>query len=207
MAAGNFIKDNLALVAGIAVPVLLVVGFLLTSTIGKIITPAPAHTAYFVLQEYDYNNKNKVSIDIKVADDGKIVASVTAIKEDKNGYRPNASTDILITYDAANDKLTEHRLSAPEGMRDGTFTPEAFKDVRLSTQAEAQDGYSVVYGSRGSRSLAADIFITRGAEGYRIRKNGAVYRLPERGINGRSSPYYNSYYNTRFLGWGTEENQ
>ncbi len=207
MAAGNFIKDNLALVAGIAVPVLLVAGFLLTSTVGKMLTPAPAYTAYFVLQNYDYNNKQSASLDLTVGDDGRIVATVRPLKDDKNGYRPNANTDILITYDAASDTLTEHSITPPANITDGSFTPEAFKDVRLNTQPEAQDGYSVVYGSRGSRSLAADIFIARGAEGYRIRKGSAVYRLPERGINGRSSPYYNSYYNTRFLGWGTEKNQ
>lgn len=207
MAAGNFIKDNLALVAGIAVPVLLVVGFLLISTLGKILTPAPAHTAYFVLQEYDHANKETASIDLKVGADGNIIATVKPLKTDNNGYRPNANIDVLISYDAATDTLTEHRITPPANIIDGSFTPDEFKDLRLSTQPEAADGYSVAYGSRSSRSLAADIFIARSGEGYRIRKNGAVYRLPERGINGRSSYYYNSYYNMRFLGWGMEKNQ
>ena len=207
MAAGNFIKDNLALVAGIAVPVLLAVGFLLTSTLGKMLTPAPAHTAYFVLQEYDNANKETASLDLKVDKSGKIVATLKPLKDDKNGYRPNANIDVLITYNAATDTLTEHRITPPAKITNGDFTPDAFKDVRLNTQAEAADGYSVAYGSRGSRSIAADIFIARSGEGYRIRKNSAVYRLPERGINGNSSYYYNSYYNMRFLGWGTEKNQ
>lgn len=207
MAAGNFIKDNLALVAGIAVPVLLVVGFLLTSTLGKMLTAPPAHIAYFVLQEYDHANKETASIDLKVGEDGKIIATVKPLKADNNGYRPNASIDVLVSYNAATNKLTEHRITPPAGVIDGSFTPDELKDARLTTDPEAADGYSVAYGSRGGRSLAADIFVYRSGEGYRIRKNGAVYRLPERGINGRNGYYYTNYYNMRFLGWGAEKNQ
>lgn len=206
MAAGNFIKDNLALVAGIAVPVVLVVGFLLTSSLGKMLTPAPAYTAYFVLQNND-GGKQDSSIDVKVGSDGKIIATVTPVKEEKNGYRPNAQRDTIVTYNAATDTLTEYQITPPADMTTGDFTPEAFKDAHLSTQAQAQDGYIVGYGRRGNYNLAADIFMARGAEGYRISKNSAVYRLPDRGINGYSSPYYYGYYNLRFLGWGTEKQQ
>lgn len=205
MAAGHFIKNNLALIAGIAVPILLVVGFLLTSTMGKMITPAPQHTAYFVLQDHENNDKARQSIDIKVTDDGKIIVTATPVKLDSNGYPSNVNTDILVSYDAATNTLREHRFSPPTNLKKGSFTPDAIKDVRLSIEAQAADGYSVIYGNRGSHSIASDIFISRGAEGYRIRKNGAVYRLPDRSVNGHSNPYYNSYYNMRFLGWDTEK--
>ncbi len=206
MTAGNFIKDNLALVAGIAVPVLLVVGFLLTSTLGKLFTAPPAHTAYFVLQESDYKKKASASTNITVGDDGTLIVTITPVQA-RNDDSYYTQSDVLVTYDAAKDKLTEHRLTIPQGKTKGTFTPDEFKNLRLNTQAQAADGYSVTHGGRGGRSLMADIFIASPADGYRIRKNGAVYRMPERAVNGLNTSYYNRYYNLRFLGWGAEKNQ
>lgn len=204
MAAGNFIKDNLALVAGIAVPVLLVVGFLLTSTLGKLLTAPPAHTAYFIYKDNGYNRNLPASREIKVAEDGSIVATLTPVKQKKDGGHFNAQTDIIVAYNAKNNTLTPINFEVPQGKTKGEFTPAILKDVKLVTEATAADGYSVTYGNRGGHSFVGDIFMARGADGYRIRKNGAVYRLPDPVINGT---IYNNRYNLRFLGWGSDTAQ
>lgn len=202
MAAGTFIKDNLALVAGVAVPVVLVVGFLLAGILGKMLTPPPAYTAYFVVQNYDYTNTRKASTDIKVDDDGKIIVTVTPVKKDENDYRPNASRDILVSYDPIAGTLDEQRIVTPRNMTKGSFTPDTLKDLRLSPKAQAADGYNITYGRRGDYSLVADIFIARRADSYRISKNSAVYRLPDRAVGANVNSRYDSL---RFLGWSTEK--
>ncbi len=205
MAAGNFIKDNLALVAGIAVPVVLVAGFLLTSVLGRALTPPPAHSAYFVIKNYDADHSKGASLSLDIASDGTLTAKLTPVKGNAD-YHPNTITDVLLSYDARTGKTTTHDIVVPDGLRNGTFVPAEFKTLRLSAQPEAPDGYRVTHGSYNRAGIIGDIFTYRTPDGYRIRKGAATYRLPQDLPAGTNLRAYHSY-NLRFLGWNTEAAQ
>jgi hypothetical protein len=200
MALGNFIKNNLALVAGLAVPVLLVAGFLVSSQVGRSLTDPPRHIAYFVM---DGNSRQQppddVSLHLSRGADGRIVARLVPHKPEQNGYAVTAHKDVLLAYDFAHGGLREIPVAIPEGRRDGTFTPTEVADVSLAAGTVAADGYALDYASRRG-GFIIDIFTSQGVNGYRARKGPASYRF-QAGNPAADFRYYTPYSNARFLGW------
>ena len=55
MPEGYFLKDNLALIAGICLPVLLVLFFWIAMAIPKMTVPDPQYDLVYTADHYDYN--------------------------------------------------------------------------------------------------------------------------------------------------------
>jgi hypothetical protein len=187
----------------LAVPVLLVAGFLGSTQLARSLTTPPAHIAYFAISDYQEEKDAPNHLDIE-AKETKIITSVKPNTPPKDStYQPPARTSVVLAFDAAANTLTEIKIKRPEGITDGTFDAPELKDVTLSGNAVSPDGYQVVYRGYGS-TIATDIFIGGRSNGYRISKNGASYKLPDPSDK-PGTPYYRYYYNDiRFLGWSAQ---
>lgn len=204
MSLGQHIKNNLALTAGIVLPVLMVAGFLLVSRIGVWLNDPPRHIAYFAMENVDYNS-GKVdprTARLEVGKDGAVTMKVTSRKDNGN-YDRGLHRDILVAYDAAHDTLTETEIKIPDDMTEGSIAVAEVKGP-LVNGGTAPDGYEVTFGSSGRVGFVGDIFAPYSPSEYRLKKNGAVYKLPTKKSyrSGMwSYSYYNGYNQLRFLGW------
>lgn len=197
MSLGTFIKNNLALVAGLAVPVVMVAGFLILSQAGKMFTDPPRHIAYFVGEDRTGATISQ-GVELRMDANGSIVADVTQYSDNSPAYRRKP---LLIAYDAAKGTIKELPLQLPPDLAAGVYAPPEYAAIRLSDKGNvAPDGYEVAYAG-GHSGFVVDIFIRNSASGYRIRKGAASYKLPDRM---RASPYYWSYDYARFLGWSAQ---
>ena len=186
MSANSFLKTNFTLVAGISLPVLLVIVFWIATAIPKMTVADPAYDMIYTADQFDYNAQVSGSLRLDVTD-GKLRAVFHV--DDRQNYR---STPRLFYFDVSSGATHEISIDMPGDLQDGQLLdiPEA-NTYTLSNKSIAPDGYSFD-GSYSSRSG----FLFFGS-GYRyrgtIRKDGRAVKIPTHG---------NQYQgNLRFLGW------
>ncbi len=202
MAIGNFIKNNLALVAGLAVPVVLVVGFLISAQVGRLVNDPPRHLAYFVIE--NRTDGGDTSLNLDVNPDGRVSARLSAVTTNVNsGYRPPAQQDVLISYDFTTGKIEELPITPPQDQTTGVFLPENLAQLRVNKSPIAPDGYALSYGA-GRHGFVGDVFSYNYGYNYRARKGAAVYRFNDSIPTGQAYRYYAPSQSARFLGWSTE---
>lgn len=188
MTVSSFIKENRVLVAGLVLPLLLIALLAFAKTIPASLVPLPEHKVMYVSQ--GWSGKGRIAI--KVDDDGKInpVFNATA------NYQPVGNdqnpTTMIFVYDPKTNTVEDTSVTLD---KDGKVKElEKFKDIRLSTQAAASDGYIFEpYHYRGNNSLITDIF------SYRSYSNSPVLSNKGRVINLPQAPH--SYGSFEFVGW------
>lgn len=191
MAVSNFIKKNLVLVAGIALPVLLVVGFMITAAVPPKLGPKPLYPVLFSVYGYAHDNA-PYNIEYIVKAD-KIYARLTARNNDYGGSKRD-----LYVFDAQKDSLTKIDPTLPDDIGEDKQrdVPVAdFADNTIDKSSKSPDGYTLENGSYRSRGIVGDLFGGRG--GYydsRLRHdNGWSYKITDNTGN-----YYG---NLEFIGW------
>ena len=94
MAFQKFVKDNLILLTGILLPILLIVLFMVASTLPRMLATPPQYDFLFTNSQHYNNLDAPVTITLKVDKNGKLAAIV---KENKNtNDQPKNSFDQLI---------------------------------------------------------------------------------------------------------------
>lgn len=191
MSAKNFIKENFVLVAGLALPVVLVAVFLLATALPRSMSVPPKYNLLFQMEQYGTTAQPYLT-DLFVRD-GQLRARLK--KADANAY--NAKK--LYVYDAKAQSVREIPYTitqvTPE-LVDGTevLIPETEK-YKLDSQTTAPDGYSFSAGNTGHSGLINEIFVGGGYRShYYLSKGSVSWKLPEM----NNQPYY---YNINFLGW------
>lgn len=198
MALKNFIKENLTLVAAVALPLVLVIGFMLASALPRALTAPPAYTAVFALDNTRYNSPQQQSSELFVRD-GRLFARIIPRPAGEQNNYYNARSQRLYTYDAATDTLrpVSYNLPQVEAQREVELASAGLG--RIDTTNRAPDGY--VFDNEGyyNGGIVTDVFVGgRNGRSARIRKGGASYKIPN--IDGNR---YMS--NLQFLGWIVEE--
>ena len=202
MALGNYIKDNLALVAGIALPLALVTSFVTIGAISKAVMSPPAHIAYFSHVAFDPMEESDQDMQLSVADDGKLVVAVTThTGKDSDRARVNSHMRYILAYDATTNTLTKHPIEIPGDIKNGSFTPKNLNNLRLSPEYTSPDGYEIYNGERDHNSYFEYALSDFNNTKYRIRKAGAVYNLPEKYTDEKGKEQYISNWSFVFLGW------
>lgn len=190
-------KENLVLVIGLSLPVLLVVLFFAASVLPKLMTPPPQYPLYFTVESY-----RPLGVTDKYAiygvDKGALVATIRTRQKDT--YAPRMA---LIVYDGKTNSARDISLqpSAIDNAPDNSkIVIEETKNVKLDTSNKAPDGYSLERETSGyhSRGLVVDLF---GGGDYnlhpRIVKGNAAYKV--RIVEDSRISYYGGF---SFLGWG-----
>jgi hypothetical protein len=198
MAVPTFVKDNLVLVVGLTLPVLLMAGFLLASVLPGRLADPPKYD--LLLSQYDYPPGASLPVNLRlIVKDGVLTAVYTKVPV-PNGAAPNGTWRKLFRYEAATGTVRELSLPFPpdmeliEGTREAPV--EATKGLRIDTSRRSPDGYELVFGDRRGGGLLLEIFGASRDYGARLRKDG-------RSVPITAAPGQAFYSGADFVGWIT----
>lgn len=198
MAIKNFIKENFVLCLGLALPVVLVVLFLLSSTLPRHFATPPAYK--LILADYDYRyspNDNGYTVKLQV-ENGTLKMRLTPTRDGYGSQNPH-----LLIYDGARDSVQKVDITIPDP---GAYTQSVTLPVqeaaqfKIDTTNKAPDGYAFLHSRGGGGGIVTGVF----GGGYRhqrmyVKKGMASFKLPE--IDG----YYGYYGDDTFIGWIVNE--
>jgi hypothetical protein len=196
----KFLKDNFVLVVGLTLPILLMIGFIVFSTLPRSLSNPPQHDLIFATPDYSEGNANRPFSVMLVVRDGLLKAQYTRVLPAPNGGYYNSGWKKLYRYQAGPQTVRELPFGIPqdiasiEQMREDTV--DATKDLKLDTTLRAPDGYELEYDVNRGRGLLTDIFWSSSSYEPRLRKGTSSVRL--RTGDGRTSFYAG---NVEFIGW------
>ena len=196
---GKWIKENLVLVSGIVLPVLLVAGFFVLNTAPRMLADPPKYDFVLVGYRYDYRHPSEYYLSFEVRN-GKLTGRAIP-RSESNAYvnRQHAS---IYRYDAATNTFEEIVYELPEDL-DSIEEPVSLSltetsELTLDKRSQSPDGYTFEFrGYRGRGGLLGEIFgMRRRYESNHVLKKGnAHFDLPEPA----ASPYYQN--DLHFMGW------
>jgi hypothetical protein len=188
MSKMSVVKENISLVAGVSLPVILVILFWLATAIQKMTVPDPQFDLIFIADHYDYSAGFNGVVRLDVSED-RLRATFHTV--DRQNYR---NIPRIYYFDVSSGSTHEISLDIPGDLQNGQrlSIPEA-KDYKLSNKSLAPDGY----GFDGSYS-GGGFIIFDGGYRYRgtIKKGSRAIKIPTHGNNDQG--------NLRFLGWVLE---
>ena len=201
---GTWLRQNLVLVSGIVLPVLLVAGFLVLERAPGLVADPPGYDFLVVGYRYDAQHPRNYQLSFEVSR-GRLQGRATPVS-DNHAY-PNRQHASLFRYSAANHAFTEIAWDMPEGLdsleEPMDFQVEEVKNLQLDKARRSPDGYVFEYaGYRGRGGLLGELFGMgrRYDSSYVLSRDGAIFTLPS------LSPAPHYYGNDlHFVGWVTGE--
>jgi hypothetical protein len=189
----NFIKENLVLVVGLTLPILLILIFFVSTVIPKLMSPPPQYEMLFTTKQYDYQNKPDYLIDFLVKNQKLMVK----VNKNENKDRSDDLTRLMV-YDAKTDTVREITVDiskAAASVVDGVAVLQETENMMIDTAMVSPDGYHLDGPSYGGGGMVGGLF---GAgyrdNGFRLRKGSIGYKIP----NTQQHYYYNQ---VKFVGW------
>ena len=204
MAVKGFVKANLVLVVGLALPVVLMAGFLVASSLPQRMADPPKYSLVFAVTEFSQGVSGiPVSVSF-VVQDGVLKAQYIKLPPQPPGYVNNAWKKLYL-YDAATQKVQQLSFGFPPNMDaiEGTVveTVEATRTMRLNTTLQSPDGYELSRDGGSRSGLINEIFWGGGySNDYRLRKGSSSIRLP---LASSNVPYGS----VEFVGWVTGDSR
>jgi hypothetical protein len=197
MPAGNFIKQNLALVLGLTLPVALMAFFFVAATLPQAVSDPPKYDMVFSVQDYT-GSSTALPVNVNfIVRDGTLKAQYVRLNPPGNygNWRK------LYIYDAKTQKVRELPFGFPpdmdkiEGTREDTV--EATKDLKLDQTQQAPDGYALSYDGYSHSGLVTELFWNNSYSSEpRLRKGNSSVKL----ATGDNRTYFN-YGAIQFIGW------
>lgn len=202
----KWIKDNLVLLSGIILPVLLVAGFFVLSKAPLVLTDPPKYDFLLVAHRYDHQHPRDFHLSFEVRN-GILHGKVAPADDDHTHL--NRQYAGIFRYSAAGNRFDEIAYDLPEGL-ENLIEPLEFAvgetlPLELDKRSESPDGFTFEYlGYRGRGGLLGEIFGmgSRRDSEYVLSKDGAAFNLPRPGSN----QYYNQH-DVRFMGWIVAEGE
>ena len=186
----SWIKENLVLVIGLALPILLIILFFVATVIPKMVSTPPQYDVLFSVVDYGYQSKPDYTVDFKVKNQ-QLMVKIKKM-EDKDSY---SNSKKLMAYDAKNEVMREITIDASQ-LSDGTeVLLEETKNMTIDTAMVAPDAYVMETQHHGYNGLISGIFGGSGYNsGYRLKKGNVGYK-----INALQNNY--NYSQLHFIGW------
>lgn len=190
----GFLKRHGFLIAGVALPVLVVVGFVLARTLPRLWVADPLHDVLYVVRSAYGSHPGTVDGALQVVD-GRL-----RVHWSKLTNQAYAQTFHVFRLHPPTGAVVEVGVPEPEhpDALEGAIDLQVggLEGFRIDTSPRAPDGYEFDCGSGGSTGLMNEVFIHR----YRgprcvIRKSGRVMVLP------RTDGDSYGYPPVQFLGW------
>ncbi|MDD2933167.1 MAG: hypothetical protein PHO76_04715 [Methylotenera sp.] len=189
----NFIKENLVLVIGLTLPLLLIVLFFVATVIPKVMGTPPQYEMLFTTNHYDYQNPADYLLEFAVKN------QQLTIKVRKNESKDkNYTSKKLMAYDGKTETVREIVVDiakTTEATTGNAVVLEETKNMAIDTSSISPDGYSLDGPSYGGSGLVGGFF--GGGyrnSGFRLKKGGVGYQVP----NTQQNTYYNQM---QFIGW------
>jgi hypothetical protein len=179
MPVAKFVKDNLVLVVGLTLPILLMAGFLAVSVLPDLSDP-PKYDLVFSTQDYP---STPIPINLRlVVKDGVLIAQYT---KPPGQQAACCGWKKLFVYDASSGRVRQLAFGFPpdmatlEGTREEPVASAA--GLKLDTTVQSPDGYELSFGDRRGGGLLLELF--GGSRGYepRLRKGGRSVALTDGG--------------------------
>ena len=194
----GFLRDNLFLVAAVALPLVVAGFFVLATLIPRWSVPAPAYDLVLrAAATYD-NTNAKVAVDYSVRN-GRVEATVRPAPA--NIYNQPWT---LFLFEHETMTVREVPIDLPRSLAEGesrTLVVEALAGRRVVTDAVAPDGYELVMRSSGSGGLVGDLFgMGRYRQEIGLMNGGRLVPLD------LPAPYSSPYSATAYaVGWVVDE--
>lgn len=190
----KLIKENLVLVIGLALPVLLIVLFFVATVIPKSMATPPQYEMLFSTTRYDYQNKPEYMLDFNVKNK-QLMAK--AIKYDEKNN--NNASKILLAYDGKTETTREIRIDTSKLTHGAEVVLEETNKLSIDTAVISPDGYVLDNSDYNNNGLAGGLFgVGNRNSGYRLKKGGVGYKVPTL----QPDNYYNQL---QFIGWIAEK--
>lgn len=186
----SWIKENLVLVIGLALPVLLIVLFFVATVIPKMAGTPPQYEVLFSVQDYSQKNKPDYIIDFKVKNQ-QLMLNVKKAEEKDNYYNSKK----LMAYDAKNEIMREITVDASQLSDGAEILLAETKNMILDTAMVAPDGYVMENQQYSNNGLVGGLFGGGNRNSnYRLKKGSVGYKI--------NIPHNNYYYDQLlFIGW------
>lgn len=185
----NFIKENLVLVIGLTLPLLLILLFFVATVIPKSMGMPPQYEMLFTIMRYDYQTKPEYQLDFNVKNKQLLVKAKKT--DDKNAYNSKR----LMAYDGKNETLREIAIDISKLTAGSEVVLEETKNLTIDTSAVSPDGYTLEGPNYSGSGLIGGLF--GGGyrnSGFRLKKGSVGYKIP----NQQQDFYYNQ---VQFVGW------
>lgn len=192
-----FIQENLVLVIGLSLPIVLIVGFLVASGIPQTLADPPKYDFVFSVDDYSYG-ASAAPIGVRlVVKDGSLVAQYIRHDTTTPSY---ISWKKIYIYEAATQKVRELPFGYPADIDSITDmreeTVEALKGQRIDTTLQSPDGYELSWDGYSHSGLVNEFLWGSHSREPRLRKDGSSVRLTTG--DGRTAFYYGG---VQFVGW------
>ncbi|HSI44211.1 MAG TPA: hypothetical protein VK949_07705 [Methylotenera sp.] len=191
MAIKRFIKENLVLVIGLSLPLLLIVLFFVATVIPKSMATPPQYEMLFTVTKYDYQNAPDYLLSYAVKDKHLVV------KAKKNEEKPrNSNINTLLAYDAKTETVREINIDTSKLTETNSeMVVEETKNYVIDNSTVSPDGYKLEGPNYSGGGLMGSLFGGGYRNtGFRITKGNVGYKLPET----QQDFYYNQ---VKFIGW------
>lgn len=186
-----FLKDNIALVAAIALPALLAVVFMISALVVRVSVADPV-TDFFVVTDY-YDNGSRFQFDVN---NERLNINYRAAEKDVT----YSSKPRLWRVNVPEMTVQEISLNTPSGNGAKAINIPGVTDIKVVNVSPGPDGYSFVDTYRSGGNIMTEVFSMDAPRGNRqgITKDGRLvsFKIPD------GNDY--NYYNSRFLGWVVE---
>lgn len=192
----NFIKQNLVLVTGLTLPLLLIVLFFAATVIPKMMGTPPQYDMLFTTMHYDYQNPPDYLVDFSIKNQ-QVIATIK-----QNAHKDsNRQSRKLMVFDAKSETVREIPIdivNAAKLAQDGEVLVAETKSMVIDASSVSPDGYMLEGPNYAGSGLMSGIF--GGGyrnSGYRIKKGSVGYPVPN-----TQQHYYNQI---QLIGWVTKK--
>lgn len=197
MGLGKFARENVVLLAGILLPVIMMFGFLVASSLPRGLSAPPQYDLVFFIDDYASSGSGNIPVSVKLlVKDGTLVAQYAPISA-QVGY---GTWKKIYRYEAATRTVREIPFGYPADLAAITNLREepvaGLEGVRLDTRLQAPDGYELASDQYRGDGLVGSLFWRGGSSRPRLR-NGAGSVPLELASDTQSYVYAN----VQFLGW------
>ncbi len=188
----NWMKENLVLVVGLTLPLLLIVLFFVATVIPKAFGTPPQYEMLFTSMRYDYQNQLEYSVDYAVKDQHLMLKAKK--RDDKN---PAYNSKALFVYDGKTESVREVTvdLAKTANSTSGEYVLlEETKTWVVDSGAISPDGYRLEGPHYNSGGLVGGLFGFNEYYTFRLKKGSIGYKVP----NFQPNYYYSQ---PQFIGW------
>ncbi len=172
----GFLKRNGFLIAGVALPVAVVIAFVLARTLPRLWVDDPRYDAVYAVHSGYGTSSRKVDAHVSVVD-GRLRVRWTPTQS------PVYQTPRVYRLHASTEAVDELRLPEPADVDDLAEATDVFVEglegFRIETNPRAPDGYEFDGSSGGGSGLLGELLVDRGRRPRGVlRKDGRRIVLP-----------------------------
>ena len=188
----KWIKENLVLVIGLSLPILLIVLFFLATVLPKSFGTPPQYEMLFTILKYEYENSPTYLVDFNVVNH-QLMAKVKKNDDKSRNYNSKK----LMAYNPKTETVREITIDlakAAEANINEVVLAET-KDLKIDASMVSPDGYQFEGSRYSNNGLIGGLFGGGNHNsGYRLKKGAVAYKVQT------SQPDY-YYSDFKFVGW------